>query len=449
MNEVITIFQDYKQNIIQYKDHFPIIEEFKQLIGEQNLILQTDGSIQVKNYVGFLQKGKTKLQVLPKIYSGNKIENDEIEDSMSFLFRLLAWSDYFSFKDLDELDISIRKKDAFEIFIRIFIQKFLKEFNRSPHYEYITQIENQQIIKGKILFTETIKRNSHSWHKHIVEFDEFSIDNKLNQLFKFVILELIKSTDDGQNKMMLRQGIVLLEEVSTLNISAEFFNCIQFNRQNQRFKSLFNFAKLFFFNNQPGLSTGKEKTFSFLIPLNLLFENAVKVFLQNIGSKNENLKIDYHKHISFGNEDGENRFILEPDFLLKERGIDNKWKTIAVLDTKFKYPFNEQGKAAIKDSDLYQLTTYASAFKTDLIFVIYPLFRNSLSTKSCIATYSLKTHFINTKLVLLQVDITEECKEKIQDDLNNSILSLLKPKISPPQVLIEVVSHTTIHQLTD
>lgn len=426
MNEVITIFQDYKQNIIQYKDHFPIIEEFKQLIGEQNLILQTDGSIQIKNYVGFLQKGKTKLQVLPKIYSGSEIVKDEIEASMSFLFRLLAWSGYFSFKDLDELDISIRKKDSFEIFIRIFIQRFLKEFNRAPHYEYVTHIENKQIIKGKILFTETIKQNSHSWHKHIVEFDEFSIDNKLNQLFKFVMLELIKSSDDAQNKMMLRQGMVLLEEVDIISISADFFNSIQFNRQNQRFQSLFNFAKLFFFNNQPGLSTGKEKTFSFLVPLNLLFENSVKVFLKDIENRNVDIKLGYHKHVFFGNENGKDRFCLEPDFLLKEKGTDNKMKTIAILDTKFKYPFNENNQAAIKDSDLYQLTTYASAFNTNLIFVIYPIFKNSHTLETIIATYSLKTHLKNTTLVLMQVDITEVNIDKIQNDLNQGILTTIE-----------------------
>lgn len=206
MNEVITLFQDYKQNIIQYREHFPVIEEFKQLIGDQNLILQTDGSIQIKNYVGFFQKGKTKIQVLPKIYCRNESVKEEIEDSMSFLFRLLAWSGYISFKDIDELDISAIKKNAFEIFIRIFIQNFLLEFNKAPHYEYVTHVENQQIIKGKILFAQTIKHNSHTWHKHIVEYDEFSMDNKLNQLFKFIIQELLKSTFDSKNKMMLRQG---------------------------------------------------------------------------------------------------------------------------------------------------------------------------------------------------------------------------------------------------
>jgi len=426
MNEVITIFQDYKQNIKKYNEHFPVIEEFKQLIGEQNLILQTDGSIQIKNYVGFLQRGKTKIQILPKIYSGDETVKDEIENSMSFLFRLLAWSGYLSFKDLDELDISAIKKNAFEILIRIFIQKLLKEFNSAPHYEYVTQIENQQIIKGKILFTDSIKQNSHSWHKHIVEFDEFSIDNKLNQLFKIVIQELIKSSDDGQNKMMLRQGMVLLEEVSTISISADFFNSIQFNRQNQRFQSLFNFAKLFFFNNQPGLSTGKEKTFSFLVPLNLLFENSVKVFLKDIEKRNVNLKLGYHRHIFFGNENGKDRFCLEPDFLLQGKDLDDKMRTIAILDTKFKYPFNDNNQAAIKDNDLYQLTTYASAFNTNIIFVIYPIFKNSPSLENIIATYSLNTHIKNTTLVLLQVDITEENLDKIQDDLNQSILSVLE-----------------------
>lgn len=426
MDEVITIFQDYKQNIIQHQEHFPVIEEFKQLIGDQNLTLQTNGSIQIMNYVGFFQKGQSKIQVLPKIYQGNEIAKDEIEDSMSFLFRLLAWSGYISFKDIDELDISAIKKNAFEIFIRIFIQNFLLEFNKAPHYEYVTHVENQQIIKGKILFAKTIKHNSHTWHKHIVEYDEFSMDNKLNQLFKFVVQELIKSTIDSKNKMMLRQGMVVLEEVSMLSITAEFFDSIQFNRQNQRFKSLFNFAKLFFFNNQPGLSTGKEKTFSFIIPLNLLFENSVKVFLKDIERKNINLKLEYHEHIWFGTENGENRFCLEPDFLLRERNTNNKLNTIAVLDTKFKNPFNNDAKATIKDSDLYQLTTYASAFKTKHIFLIYPLFKNSPSNETVIATYKLKTNFIDSNLVLLQIDITESSIEKIQDELNKSILQAIQ-----------------------
>lgn len=424
MDDVITIFQDYKQNIIQYKEHFPVIQEFKNLIGEQNLILQTDGSVQIKNYVGFIQKGKTKIQVLPKIYWGSEIQNNEIEDSMSFLFRLLGISGYFTFKALDEIDIAPIKKNAFEILIRIFIDMFLKEFNKVPNYEYISRIEKQQIIKGKILFLETLKQNSSSCHQHVVEYDEFSIDNKLNQLFKYIIQELIKSTNDSKNRMRLRQGLVLLEEVSALYITPEFFNSIQLNRQNQQYYSLFNFAKLFFFNNQPGLSAGKERTFSFLIPLNLLFEKTVKVILQDIENRNSDIKLKYHNHLYFGTENSKDRFCLEPDFLLVYKDKNKKPNTIAVLDTKFKNPFRADS-VLIADSDLYQLTTYATAYDTNLIFVIYPVFQNSPSKETSITKYYLKTRDIKTKLVLLQIDITDDNLLFVKEKLHRSILSEL------------------------
>lgn len=66
MSDIITIFQDYKNNIAKHREHFSVIEEFKQVFGEQNLILQTDGSIQVKNYVGFFSEAKLKYKYCQK-----------------------------------------------------------------------------------------------------------------------------------------------------------------------------------------------------------------------------------------------------------------------------------------------------------------------------------------------------------------------------------------------
>lgn len=418
MDDVITLFQDYKQDISQYKEHFPVIEEFKDVFGHQNLILQTDGSIQIKHYVGFFQKGKTKVQVLPKIYSDSPTTKGETEESLAFMFRLLAWSGYFSFKDLDDLDISTNKNNVFEIFIRIFIQRFINEFNKAPNYEYISRIQNQQIIKGKILFSETLKHNSYNNHQHIVEFDEFSIDNSLNQLFKFVIQELIKSTNDGKNKMLLKQGITLLEDVSTISLSPEFINSIQFSRQNKEYKTLFNFAKLFFYNNQPGLSSGKEHTFSFLVQLNILFEKSVLVFLQGIETSIPNIIVKYHNHKSFGKGNDKNRFMLEPDFLICNRASQN---TIAILDTKFKDPFRGKKEPKIADSDLYQLSTYASAYNCHNLFVIYPMLINAPNKETLLTKYILKTPIKSTNLTLLQIDITEMDIELITERLISAI----------------------------
>lgn len=415
MSDVITIYQDYKQNILRYKEHFPVIEKFKNVLGEQNLILQTDGSIQIKNYVGFLQQGKTKVQVLPKIYYGTEFHPEETAGSLVFLFRLLQRSGYLSYKDFDELDINSIEQNVFEIFIRIFVKKFIAEYNRAPHYEYVSRIENQQIIKGKILFAETIKQNGTHIHQHIVSFDEFSLDNPLNQLFKFVIRELLIHTEDSKNKMLLRQGVTLLEEISSVPISPEFFKSIQFDRQNNRYKTLFNFARLFFFNNQPGLSSGEHHTFSFLVPLNLLFESALNIFLQNIACKlSDTFGFIYHHHRYLGMEREKSRFKLEPDFIL----VDNSTsQTHAVLDAKFKNPFNSNGIVDIADSDLYQLATYSSAYNCRNLIVIYPTFKNAFKTENFLTSYQLNINQGVTLLHLIQVDITKDSLQEIQDDL--------------------------------
>ena len=422
MSNIITIFEDYKQNISKYKEHFSTIEEFKTFFGEQNLVLETDGSIQVKRYVGFFQKGNTQIQILPKIYSGTTVHKSEVKESLAFMFRLLQLSGYFGFKELDNLNIDTNTNSLLEIFIRIFIEKFNTQFNKAPYFEYVNIVENQQIIKGKILFAENIKKNSYRPHQHIVEFDEFSIDNNLNRLFKFIIYELLKKTKDSKNRMLLKQAITMLEDVSNVNISTQFFNRIQFTRQNNQYKSLFNFAKLFFFNNQPSINKGNENTFSFLIPLNLLFEKSVLVFLKNIEQKRKNYKVSYQNNKVFGKENGIDVFNLKPDFVILEKNID---KTLVVLDTKYKYPFNNDNNPHIRESDLYQLTTYASAHNCNLLFLIYPLFKKSPNSDTVITTYELQTRTIQTDLHILQVDITNTNLIEVAETLNDNILSFL------------------------
>ncbi len=422
MSDIITIFEDYKQNISEYKEHFSTIEEFKTFFGEQNLVLETDGSIQVKRYVGFFQKGNTQIQILPKIYSGTAVHKSEVKESLAFMFRLLQLSGYFGFKELDNLNIDTNTNSLLEIFIRIFIEKFNTQFNKTPYFEYVNIVENQQLIKGKILFTENIKKNSYRPHQHIVEFDEFSIDNNLNRLFKYIINELLKKTKDSKNRMLLKQATTMLEDVSNISISAQFFNRIQFTRQNNQYKSLFNFAKLFFFNNQPSINKGNENTFSFLIPLNLLFEKSVLVFLKNIEQKRTNYKVSYQNNKVFGKENGIDVFNLKPDFVISEKNIN---KTLVVLDTKYKYPFNNDNNPHIKESDLYQLTTYASAHNCNLLFLIYPLFKKSPNSDTLITTYELKTRTIKTYLHILQVDITNINLIEVAETLNDNILSFL------------------------
>ena len=74
--------------------------------------------------------------------------------------------------------------------------------------------------------------------------------------------------------MYHRPGSVFdLDEVELISLHMELFDRIIFNRMNKEYEPLINLAKILFYKKQPGISAGKSQTISFVVPLNLLFEN--------------------------------------------------------------------------------------------------------------------------------------------------------------------------------
>ena len=250
--ETITVFQDYLNVLPDYEKHLQNLYALRDIIGRNNFSLQSDGTFQLMHYVGFFQKGNTRLQILPKIFSKTDVSvstQNELTTSLDFLYRLLHWSGFLNHKKLAPQLQSSSSTDLLEIFIGIFITEFIELFSRKINRNYIQQEENQQFVKGKILFSETIRRNPLLRHLHYVRFDEYTINNPLNQIFKALILELLTKTNSSVNKRKLVTGLTYLQEVDLINLSGALFEKIRFDRLNTDFEPLFNLAKLFFHNS--------------------------------------------------------------------------------------------------------------------------------------------------------------------------------------------------------
>ena len=416
--ETITVFQDYLNSIPDYEKHIQNLYALRDIVGRNNFSLQADGTFQLMHYVGFFQKGNTRLQILPKIYTKTDLSvysETELRTSLDFLYRLLYWSGYLSHKKLAPQFQSSASGDLLEIFIGIFITEFIDLFSKKIHQNYIQQEENQQFIKGKILFSETVRRNALLRHLHYVRFDEYTINNPLNQIFKALILELLTKTNSSVNKRKLVTGLTYLQESDLVNLNAAFFRQITFDRLNADFEPLFNLAKLFFHNSQPGLSQGKEKTFSFLIPVHLLFENFVAKLFASFTS--DEFEYCYHHpklHLAT-HKDGD-VFLLEPDFTILSHD-----KVMTVLDTKFKSPVNKEGKVEIGTDDLYQLTTYAVRYNCAQLFLIYPKFLGANDDKSVLAEYLIKAPFGEISLRVIQIDIMSDNLDEIIEGLKSHV----------------------------
>lgn len=411
---IIKIFEDRQKKLCLSEEEKKDIMSMKSIIGENNLILQNDGKLLIKHYVGFIQINKTRLLIYPKIAS--RLNNEEGYDkAFELLIKLLSYSEFESVKKIPSSQMTGRYHgDLLEVFIGLFIDELLFLFKRDVNRGYKTNMENQTFIKGKIDFAETVKRNSYRKHLHYVRFDQFTENILLNQIFKAVIQRLIKRTLVKENKIKLKQGLLWLEDVEPIQLSNEIWNQVKFTRLNYAYEPVLNLAKLFYFNSSPNLNKGDELTFSFLVPLNQLFEK----YIYEILKKNVSLdfEVKYQGPISYLGEFEGDKFLqlklqLKPDICLLKGD-----KVFFVIDAKYKEVLSIDGKLSINQSDVYQMLAYSIRYDCKNIFLVYPKFLTEKDDKFLISKINIPYYdgqiVINVILIDLEKD-TEHLSERL------------------------------------
>lgn len=423
---LITIYSD-RQTQVQPKlttEEQGDILALKDLLGSQHVTLQANDVLSVSHYVGFIARGKTRLQILPKIYADNGSigAEEEKNTSTSLLLRLLSYSGYLGFKEIpDPQSIESCNNDLFEIFISIFASRFLDVFRRNIHRAYESYEENKQFIKGKILFHETILKNSLRKDRHYVRYDEFTADTLLNRVFKTVILHVLSQTVLSGNKKNLKLALDYLEGVEPIRMYKGIFDRVIFNRMTEIYLGVFTMAKLLYNNRQPGFSEGDEYTFTFLVPLNKLFEYYAYKLIDNY-SCNGDFQVRYQgpkKHLARYKEDS--YFLLAPDITIS---YNNKISPGYVVDAKFKNPFDSAGQINLTETDIYQIVTYAVCYKCKNVFLLYPRFKGHPAHNVELPTYKIPTETGHINLGVLQIDIMETDNNKLQHQLVHSIIDV-------------------------
>ncbi len=398
-HEVITIFEDRKQKVNLTKTQIETLLSFKSILGQQNIRVDYDGSIQIMHYVGFIAKGDLRLQILPKIYENTVMDTEnKVRESMKVLMNLLRVSEFNKVLHLPEhQETGSYNDDLLEIFISIFAKQIIKLYSRKMHREYVDIEENSSFIKGKINFVENTKVNLLRRDKHMIRYQSFEQDNLINNVIKSVALRLLTQTNSSENKKQLKSALVFLDDASQIQISKTLIESAKFTRLNMDFKPVYDMAKMFYLNLQPGNSQGEEASFTFLTPVNELFEYYVYKLLEGL----EGYEAKYQNKKSFATTfESTNVLTIKPDIILYK---DKEVKLI--VDAKYKNPLYEKGTYNnISQSDIYQVFAYAKAYGVRKVALVYPVFDEKETETQ---TIKLMEQYGVVELVIGCVDIKE------------------------------------------
>lgn len=395
-------------------------------------------------WVGVVQLEGLSIEILPKVDAASQkyghFENTQHQARENLLTMLQIAGDV-PLRVRDVADLARNKAPLSEHLIAVFAKQLQEELLKGPVRNYVSNDGNLGVVRGKLQMSTHIKRNHSRRDRVYCEFDEFTEDVHLNQIIKYSCKLLVDMSRVSSVQNMLRHSLLILDDVSDIEITGQLLDSVRFNRQNERFKSLFAFCRLVIEGFSPSIRSGNHACFSMLFDMNQVFERFIAEFMkQHIPAVIENVTVipqakNRKKHLLHHNDSG--RLVLKPDVLVEQGGdpvliIDTKWKTLT-SGTK-------TGRGGVKREDLYQMHAYSQRFGVNHSTLLYPWIPGEHSREfDVINEHGLPSgKKIGVRYVNVSRPLDKSGLELLKQDLVKLVKELLP--IEPAKLPIEVAN---------
>ena len=368
--------------------------------------------IKTKSWVGVIKYKNLHLEILPKLISEDanndkKISEEERSIILKNLIFMLSYTKNLDIKTNDNAKLSTEKNPFIEILIREFATSLFEALKRLTPKRYVREEENLNYLKGKIKFSENIRYNCTNQAKFYCEYDEFSENNLLNQLFLFVSTCLYNISNNSYNKKTLKFIINYYSDISFVRFDKFKVRKIKLTRNQELCKKSFNLAKMFVEQTSVDLSKNKFENITLVWDMNKLFEEFI---FELIKRKIPECSPIAQKTKRLLRSTQETKRDTKVDILIQHPQI--------IIDTKYK-KFTDFDD--ITSADIYQVTTYCLLHNYKRAILLYPQYDKKAPD---ICDYQLNCAENNYHIDFCTVNLkNNDLKDK---EVQNSIISKLK-----------------------
>ena len=202
-------YKDIENEMKKKEEKFPILDfvaELKEYLKQQELsdaLIFTNDSILTQNYVGVVKYKDFQFNILPKLIRNADEKDITQETVINNLTYMISLTQKLDIKITEHADINQCENPFLEILIREYANSLFNCLKKITPRNYIREEDNLNYLKGKLKFAENIRYNCANQAKFYCEYDEFSENNKLNQLFLFVSKSLFGISQNSENKKIL------------------------------------------------------------------------------------------------------------------------------------------------------------------------------------------------------------------------------------------------------
>jgi 5-methylcytosine-specific restriction enzyme subunit McrC len=332
----------------------------------------------------------------------------------------------YAWNVLDQSDENVVGSEKFDniydLLARIYINGTNSLIKRGLSRSYIQERREVSTLKGKVEVADSIKKQTFRNGRMVCQYDNFSVDIKLNQIVKATINLLLKAPmlDKTLNKK-LRKLRFYFPDIRDIQLSNEIFRSFRFNRNNYHYSMLMSVSKLIY----QGLITredGNETKFlSFIRDRQMakLYEKFVlNFYLRHLDSGIYHVhspKIHWNLDQSISDEELSLLPEMRTDIVVENKLTNSQ----LIIDTKYYSETlttsNWTDREKVRTGHLYQIFAYVNS--SDFIgsihgMLLYPTIKQEIN-----AGYSMAGKSIYIKTLNLNAEWSE---------ISNRLLSLVE-----------------------
>ena len=247
-----------------------------------------------------------------------------------------------------------------------------------------------------------------------------------NRIIKFTCKALANETDSPDNKKLIRNILIRLNEVSDVRCVPADCDGIRLSRLHRQYHVILSMSKMFLLNQTTSYSLSSQDSFCFLFPTELLFEGFIGGFIKETLEGNARVRLQASELtlISDVVYDGQSlgkAFTMRHDIL-----VEHKELGVFVLDTKYKHLSRFEGNDDVKKSvtdevsqnDLYQVIEYAAHRDLSEAYLLYPMYRyeqeeptNVVLERQSVSGKAIRVHIV--RLPFIFEDEVETTKQHL------------------------------------
>ena len=359
--------------------------------GKQRYLKNENGHLKAHRFVGTVCFEDTTINIWPRVFRTQfeslKEDEEKKKDLRGVMTRnMLYWASRAEYLTLHSSDGDSSTppgevSNFFDAYILIFANFTRDLLARQPYWQYQSEIEEGEVLRGRLVMNQYVNDclARGRWHRLVYEHEPFDFDNLLNRIIKRACKLAQGFCDSPTVKEKLGEILFELDEVEDVFCTARDCDRVHLNRMHTEYQIVIDNCRMILAQCQADNSGRDMKRFCFLLPMDRLFEEYLRVLAENVVDEVWQLADKSTSGIFLAkgyqppkSDEGSNRFGLSNDLLFEPK-VKNK-NGVIIADAKWKSRGEKvkNGNYGVSQSDMYQMVAYAHRRSSTEVRLLYP-----------------------------------------------------------------------------